>query len=111
MPLVLLTRSTRYRAPVDAPQSVHHVNGRDCGQERLPDLLSIVCIPAGLPLTFTVRLEWHRLQDEDHPLVRQAAFCDLMHFESPFRYRFEPLPRLPPAFLFALAGVIRSRGV
>ena len=32
-------------------------------------------------------------------------------FESPFRCRFEPLPRLPPACLFALAGVITSRGV
>ena len=31
-----------------------------------------------------------------------------MHFESPFRCRFEPLPRLPPACFFALAGVIRS---
>jgi hypothetical protein len=50
-------------------------------------------------------LEWHRLQDEDHPL-RQAACCELVHIESLFRCRFEPLPRLPPARLFALAGVI-----
>jgi hypothetical protein len=43
-------------------------------------------------------IEWHPLQDEDHPL-RQAACCELVHFESPFRCRFEPLPRLcrPPA--------------
>ena len=45
-----------------------------------------------------------------HPL-RQAACCELVHIESPFRCRFEPLPRLPPARLFTLAAVIRSRGV
>ena len=42
---------------------------------------------------------------------RQLAVSWLVHIESPFRCRFEPLPRLPPARLFTLAAVIRSRGV
>ena len=77
-----------------------------CGVAVKSDCLTY-CLSTRVPAAVPLWLEWHRLQDEDHPL-RQAACCELVHFESPFRCRFEPLPRLPPACFFALAGVIRS---
>jgi hypothetical protein len=71
----------------------------------VPDLLS-VCLQLFLYASNGIDSKMRTT----HPL-RQAACCELVHFESPFWCRFEPLPRLPPTCPFALAGVIRSQGV
>ena len=46
MPVPLQLTSARLRSSPTLP----HVHVRGCGQERLPDLLSFVCLPAAVPL-------------------------------------------------------------
>jgi hypothetical protein len=75
-------------------------------QSGLPDMLS-VCLQLFLYASNNIASKMRTIL-----YGRQLAVSsELVHFESPFRCRFEPLPRLvPPPCLFALAGVIGSRG-
>ena len=94
--------SVRLRSSPTLP----HVRG--CDQERLPDLLS-VCLQLFLYALNGIDSKMRTILYGRQLAVSWCTSRD--NFESPFRCRFEPLPRLPPACLFALAAVIRSRGV
>jgi hypothetical protein len=83
-------------------------------QERLPDLLS-VCLQLflyasnGIDSKMRTILYGRQLAMSWCTSRVHYSISAPVHFGAGFW--FEPLPRLPPACFFALAGVIRSRGV
>ena len=92
-------RSSPYPNPSPCP--CVHV----CVKERLPDMLS-VCLQLFL---YALNGIASKMRTILYGRQLAVSWCtSRVNFE--FRCRFEPLPRLPPACLFALAGVIRSRG-